>query len=384
MNVALTTGTKLGPYEIIDLTQASSVLFLLMMTVLVFIGILLYALIIKFILKQPEPRRAVDWMLLVDQLIQGISYSVMAIMILIMLWMNKSIKDIFGHGGCLIIFVLTPIYMWERLVGGLGLSLFRYLFMEKSQLIQDHGVNKIIKYIWSFEALVVTLPLVTATWNLISGRGVASATVCRGIPIELYELETTFEHDSDDNDFVSSLMNSMWKSFTMARVSLVIIELALNIKLYIGYAEQIKRMKASLSAKTVTKRTKKSAISLEGHLVGFFINFFFDVIISVVVVFNAKLGLEGYNVYNIGMIVTAISNLGTLLASPELRREYLGDDDILCPKRRAGQTSPEEAIEMANMNETNVDQDEAIEEILTRMSRSPVRQRRATIENHDS
>lgn len=125
ISVALTTSDKLEPYQIISTNETPSLVLLITITVAVIVGIFLYGLIIKFILKQPSPKRAVDKIMLLDQSIQALAFSTLGILALVMLWSNKSVKDLFGELGCLAISIAQPVFMWQRVIGSLGLSIFR-------------------------------------------------------------------------------------------------------------------------------------------------------------------------------------------------------------------------------------------------------------------
>ena len=159
IEVILTTGSKLEPHTLIDsYTWTTCIAFFL--TFFGITAILLYGMIIKFILKKPLPRRPIDVMNLVDQSIQGVSFTVLFTIFASVLWTHRSIEDIYGSIGCWFLFFSTPIFMWSRLVGGLGISTFRYLFMNCPQNVQKYGVKKIVNYIWALEAFILTLTTV--------------------------------------------------------------------------------------------------------------------------------------------------------------------------------------------------------------------------------
>lgn len=196
------------------------------------------------------------------------------------------------------------------------------------------------------KAIAFVIPFTTAFLNLTSEKGSVPTTVCKGAPYELYQV--ILEQKADDPSWI----NILWKTLIVTRLSLLVLEVGLNIKLFKNFSEQTNKMKTSLSKRAVKKRNRKNAISLQGHLIGFAVHFSLNIVTIIFVVFNYKLKLDGYILYSLVITTMAISNLSTLLASPELRREYLGDDDVLIPKKRSMElrrqaTTTDEQLEMA-------------------------------------
>lgn len=326
MEVALTTGTKLAPYRILDFNEPFALILSISLSIAAIIAILLYALIIKFILKQPAPKRPIDSMQLVDQTVQGSTFTILSFLTLAMIWSNKSIIDIFGMEGCWILAIIHPIIMWGRVVGSFGLTYFRYTFMEKQEIIQKLGVRKLMKVIWSLEALAMMTPVTISYFGSMYGRTTMIQSICKGIPMEL---QSTIQKSSDTDGFLGWI-DMMIKAFAIPRVSLLLLEVVLNIKLFRKSRQQTDKMKKSISSKTASKRYKKNAINLRGQLINFTISTCFEIVIFINGLFGIKLG---YEIFSLGIISAAFANIGTLLGSPELRREYLGADDILLPFR---------------------------------------------------
>lgn len=184
IGVVLTTDTKLRPYQIIRIEETSSVIHASSLTIFVLIALILFFMVIKFILKQ-SPIRPVDLMYLVDQVVLFISNFIVGTLTLTMLWSNHSIKDLFGSSGCWLIKIFQPTILWQRALGSLGITTFRYLFMNKPNFIIKHGYTKIILTIWSVEYSILITALVSAT--AFMNRPIITA-FCEGIPFDLYQM----------------------------------------------------------------------------------------------------------------------------------------------------------------------------------------------------
>lgn len=323
------TGDKMEPYQISNIEEPTTVILLSVTTVFTLVAILLYGLILRYVLKQKPPRRPVDQMLLIDQAVKMTSYTISAGVYLPMLWTNRSMLDLFGQAGCWMTHVALPIFMWQEIIGTLGIACFRYLFMARPDLLQRHGIERTKRFIWAMETLIVMTPLLATFLAPVFNFKTGSHARCHGTPTELSLLITEITLGNSD----SQLWKMFGRSFLPLGMMLIIFELVLDVKLYHLFRKQTNKMKTSLTKTLANKRYKKNVINLKGQLIGFILKFMAIILIIAFYFLNDQyFGLKQYWFMCIWMISVAFSNISTILASPDLRREYLGDDDIIWPR----------------------------------------------------
>ena len=96
--------------------------------------------------------------------------------------------------------------------------------------------------------------------------------------------------------------------------------------------EQNEKIKNSMSKKCLNRRYKKNAISLKAQSIAFAVESGFNIFL---LIFQFKMigeEFKPYLIFQIGIFTNALSNIALFVASPELRREYFGGDDIWIPK----------------------------------------------------
>ena len=109
------------------------------------------------------------------------------------------------------------------------------------------------------------------------------------------------------------------------------IEVAIYINLFKDMNAQTEKIKESLSKKSLNKRFKKNAVTLRSQAFSFAISFVFYFILIVANIFRKKFNFDPIILIVLGIFQTCSSNIALFVSSPDLRREYFGNDDSFVP-----------------------------------------------------
>lgn len=265
--------------------------------------ILLTTMIIKFMVKQPRPlsSRPADFMQVLDISTQLIGFSTCGLLTLAASSNNKSINNLFGDYGCRLLGLAQTVHGWKRILGGFGVSTFRYVLMTKADLVQNRrGMNKLMNIILLAEGGVLALVILGDAFG--------------------HEMRPflTKRCSGEVHEKVTRLLNTFTLIKLVAKFSIYVIEVVLNFQLYQSLRAKKKLMgKSGMKAKL---STTKSITNLESHLRGFVIDLAFNICILTL---NVLKLLTAYQSNMLWSLSTIVASLVTILTSPGMRNRYL-------------------------------------------------------------
>ena len=100
---------------------------------------------------------------------------------------NSPISKIFGETSCLVFIIVQFASLWQTVLGGFGMALYRYLCLEKPTLFHKLGQERITKIILIGEFLIVVISVVV---GLFIRQTIGNPTImafCLGYSHEFFE-----------------------------------------------------------------------------------------------------------------------------------------------------------------------------------------------------
>ena len=208
------------------------------------------------------------------------------------------------------------------------MTTLRYFYVQKPDYFQS---NRFVAKV-GLSAQIMTLLLAISNNAVIEfsiGSSSLKNAVCRGVSFQFCQILQ--EHQQVSRLEVIIGRTCKWL-ILISRLSMLFTQLTFYIRLSKFMKQQNEKMEKSMSKKSFARRCKKNAISLRGQITVFIVDVFFNVatmLISVTVNFYSYSPIW---VITVAILQQFISNAALIISSPELRREYFGDEDICIPK----------------------------------------------------
>ena len=122
---------------------------------------------------------------------------------------------------------------------------------------------------------------------------------------------------------------------SVLKLFLISTQAAIYWKIWKLAKKQTDKMKNqnAMSKKQLDKRYRKNAISFKSQAIGFLIELFSYLgIVVAALVNNSQTNKQAYVLLSVAFFANSISNVALFIASPELRREYFGDEHVWIPR----------------------------------------------------